>query len=65
MVLLRSGRDTNEKESISISSVVDMVSSSLKLIQSNLFDQANQFMKENIYSAKDYSEFKEIINKGI
>ena len=33
-------------------------------MQSNMFDQANKFMKENIFTANDYDEFKEKISNG-
>ena len=57
-------RDTNEKESISVELVVEHVSTLLDTIQENMFNQANNFMNENIFKVSNYDEFKDIINNG-
>ena len=57
-------RDTKQKESISIDSVITHTSNLLNNIQDNMFVQANDFMNENIFSVSTYDEFKNIINKG-
>ena len=57
-------RDTKQKESISIDSVITHTSNLLNDIQDNMFVQANDFMNKNIFSVSTYDEFKNIINKG-
>ena len=57
-------RDTNDKESVSSEKVVDYVLNLVNIIQDNMFNQANQFMNDNIFTVKNYEEFKNIINKG-
>ena len=57
-------RDTKQKESISIDSVITHTSNLLNNIQDNMFVQANDFMNKNIFSVSTYDEFKNIINKG-
>jgi len=57
-------RDTKQKDSISTDSIINHISSLLDEIQDNMFDQANDFMKANIFKTDNYDEFKNIINKG-
>ena len=57
-------RDKNEKVSISVESVTEHISTLLDTIQDNMFNQANNFMNENIFKVNNYDEFKGIINKG-
>ena len=57
-------RDTNTKETISINSLINKVETSLKDIQAELFNQANKFMKDNIFSASTFEEFNKTISNG-
>jgi len=57
-------RDTKQKEVISSDDIVGHVLSLIDSIQQNMFNQANKFMTENIFSVDDYHQFKEIIDRG-
>ena len=57
-------RDNNAKENISISEAAQIIESYLKDIQSNLFQQAKQFMEENTFSVSHYAEFKTKVSEG-
>jgi prolyl-tRNA synthetase len=57
-------RDLNTKSSIPTSSLIDYIHNTLQDIQSNLYNQADKFQKENTFTSDNYEEFKEIINKG-
>ena len=57
-------RDLNTKETISGDLIVSTVTDLLDAIQSNMFEQANQFMQNNIYNISTYGEFKKQINSG-
>ena len=57
-------RDTLEKQTYGIENIEDIVYNLLEEIQSNLFLKANNFRKENTYTAESYDEFKQLIEKG-
>ena len=57
-------RDTLEKQTYGIENIEDIVYNLLEEIQSNLFLKANNFRKENTYTAESYGEFKQLIEKG-
>ena len=57
-------RDTLEKQTHGIENIEDIVYNLLEEIQSNLFLKANNFRKENTYTAESYDEFKQLIEKG-
>ena len=57
-------RDTLEKQTYNIKNIEDIVYNLLEEIQSNLFLKANNFRKENTYTAESYDEFKQLIEKG-
>ena len=57
-------RDTLEKQTYNIENIEDIVYNLLEEIQSNLFLKANNFRKENTYTAESYDEFKQLIEKG-
>ena len=57
-------RDTLEKQTYNIENIEDIVYKLLEEIQSNLFLKANNFRKENTYTAESYDEFKQLIEKG-
>ena len=57
-------RDTLEKQTYNIEKIEDIVYNLLEEIQSNLFLKANNFRKENTYTAESYDEFKQLIEKG-
>ena len=57
-------RDTFEKQTYNIENIENIVCNLLEEIQSNLFLNANNFRKENTYTAESYDEFKQLIEKG-
>ncbi|MEA2022271.1 MAG: proline--tRNA ligase, partial [Candidatus Caldatribacteriota bacterium] len=59
VVLVR--RDTGEKQIVKEEILTETVKDLLIKIQENLFNQAKKFLQENIREAKDYNEFKKII----
>ena len=58
-------RDNMKKEIIELENVFEKIDFLLEDIQSNIFNNADKFTKENIRTANTYDEFKSIIkNKG-
>jgi prolyl-tRNA synthetase len=58
-------RDNMKKEIIDLENVFEKIDFLLEDIQSNIFNNAQKFTKENIRTASTYDEFKSIIkNKG-
>ena len=58
-------RDNMKKEIIELENVFEKIDFLLEDIQSNIFNNAQKFTKENIRTANTYEEFKSIIkNKG-
>tara|TARA_Y100001970_G_scaffold290495_1_gene424439 strand:+ start:3280 stop:4749 length:1470 start_codon:yes stop_codon:yes gene_type:complete len=57
-------RDTKQKNSISADTIINHVPTLLEDIQNTMFNQANDFMKANIFTIDSYDEFKRIINEG-
>ncbi|MEE3393038.1 MAG: proline--tRNA ligase [Lachnospiraceae bacterium] len=55
-------RDTREKYDISLDEVDAEVAKILEQMQNDMFDRARKHRDEHTYTAKDYEEFKEIIN---
>jgi len=61
VVLVR--RDTGEKTVVSESELLPRLKSLLADIQINMFNQAKEFLNENIREVKNFDEFKQIINE--
>ncbi len=59
-VLVR--RDTGEKSVVSLDNIEETVAKLLDDIQENLFNKALSHRNEHTYIAKDYEEFKEIVD---
>ncbi len=58
-------RDNMKKEIIELENIFEKIDFLLENIQSNIFNNAQKFTKENIRTANTYDEFKSIIkNKG-
>ena len=58
-------RDNMKKEIIELENVFEKIDFLMEDIQSNIFNNAHKFTKENIRTANTYEEFKSIIkNKG-
>jgi prolyl-tRNA synthetase len=57
-------RDTGEKKIVKISKLATTVVAMLEEIQKNIYKKAEDFLKKNIRKAKNYSEFKNIIEKS-
>ena len=58
-------RDNMKKEIIELENIFEKIDFLLEDIQSNIFNNAQKFTKENIRTANTYDEFKSIIkNKG-
>ncbi|NOZ07975.1 MAG: proline--tRNA ligase [FCB group bacterium] len=57
-------RDTGEKFALEIDSAAEKIVELLTEIQENLYRQARQFREANTFRAKDYGEFKELIESG-
>jgi prolyl-tRNA synthetase len=58
-------RDNMKKEIIDLENVFEKIDFLMEDIQSNIFNNAHKFTKENIRTANTYEEFKSIIkNKG-
>jgi prolyl-tRNA synthetase len=57
-------RDTGEKQSYKIETVVSELYDLLDNIQKNMFEQALQFREDNTHQAADYNEFKSLIDNG-
>ena len=58
-VLVR--RDTGEKAFVALDDVAQVASELLEAIQSNLFERAQEFMRDNTHEVSDYEEFKRIM----
>jgi prolyl-tRNA synthetase len=56
-------RDTLQKEVINLDQVTEKVTSLMDDIQQNIYQKADNFRKENTYSADSYEEFKKIIEE--
>ncbi len=56
-------RDTLSKESVSIEGLADKVKSELEEIQTNLYNKANTFTKNNTNKVDTWEEFKNLIEK--
>jgi prolyl-tRNA synthetase len=56
-------RDTKEKQTISIDSVIDHVRSLLDQIQQNLFARAEAYRKEHISRADTWEEFEKLLDE--
>jgi prolyl-tRNA synthetase len=54
-------RDSGERLEIPITTVADQVKETLENIQTNLFEQADTFLKENTHEVKNYEEFKKVM----
>ena len=63
--LLCARRDTGEKQSYKINSASSALYELLDNIQNNMYEKAFQFREDNTYSARDYDEFKLLINQYI
>jgi prolyl-tRNA synthetase len=64
VVLVR--RDTNDKKAVKLKDLEKEVDNTLEDIQSNLFNNAKKFLKNNIVEAKNWNEFiKNIKNKKL
>ena len=57
-------RDINQKEKTPINTLTSCIHDMLDQIQQNLFQQADEFRKENTFTVDSYEEFKTVINKG-
>lgn len=57
-------RDTLEKETVSLDSIVERVRGLLDDIQANIFAKARKYRDERIYECDNYDEFKEKIKDG-
>jgi len=57
-------RDTLEKTTDEIIKVSHSIQELLNSIQSNLFNQAKDFQKQNTFTANSYDEFKSLIEQG-
>ena len=62
--LLCARRDTGEKQSYNINSASSALYELLDNIQNNMYEEAFQFREDNTYSARDYDEFKLLIDSG-
>ena len=63
-VVTLSRRDTREKNQLPIDSIADKVMELLDEIQVNIYQEAEVFLKENTREAKDYEEFKKIMEES-
>jgi len=57
-------RDTGEKKSYEIESAATELGKLLGEIQKNMFNQAFEFREKNTFSAKNYEDFKNLIENG-
>ena len=62
MVIVR--RDTGEKLKVKSEGAVKAVAKLMKTIQKDLFKRNKAIMKERIFTAKSYEQFKEHVGKG-
>ena len=63
-IIIYSRRDKDGKIKLPISNSASSLNTTLDDIQNSLFTQAKQFQNENTHTAKNYSDFKSIINNG-
>jgi prolyl-tRNA synthetase len=54
-------RDTRNKKSLNLDSVIDSVPKILNEVQSELLEQALKFQQENTHEVADYEEFKSVL----
>lgn len=54
-------RDTREKIEVSLDELADRVPEILETMQNDMYERAKKHLEEHTYSAKDYEEFKDII----
>ena len=57
-------RDTFEKQFVNMDGIVDHIDTLLEDIQNNIYKKALDFRAENTYSADNWEQFKELIEKG-
>ena len=57
-------RDDKEKLFMSINNILEPVQKLLEDIQLSLLEQARDFRDTNTHDVKDYTEFKDVINRG-
>ena len=57
-------RDTGNKETLDISSLLNVIPETLEKIQKSLFDQALAFRNENTFTVESFEEFSKKIKKG-
>ena len=62
--LLCAQRDSKEKQSYELNSIVSKLSLLLDEIQKNMFNKAHDFMKQNSHYVITFDEFKSTIKKG-
>lgn len=56
-------RDSRKKESVVMKELSEKINVTLKNIQKNLYEEAKKFLADNTHEARDFMEFKEIIEK--
>lgn len=56
-------RDTQEKQVVSLDSAVDFVENLLERMQSDIYNKAENFRKENITKVDSYEEFKKVLEE--
>ncbi|MBI5036077.1 proline--tRNA ligase [Candidatus Micrarchaeota archaeon] len=56
-------RDTGEKDFVSEEKIVQICEGLLEQIQENLFNKAKSFVKANIHTARDFTDFKAILDE--
>ena len=57
-------RDTGEKNTVKIDFAVTEIVKTLKAIQKNILNRNKEIMKERMFTANDYNQFKENVSKG-
>jgi len=57
-------RDINSKETMDINNIYNFIIDTLSEIQNNMYNHANQFLKDNTFNSNDYDDFKNKINNG-
>jgi prolyl-tRNA synthetase len=57
-------RDDKEKLFMSINNILEPIQNFLEDIQLSLLEQARDFRDANTHNVKDYTEFKDVINRG-
>lgn len=56
-------RDTHEKQTVSLNELGGYIPKLLDAIQNDMYQRAKQHLESSIYEAKEYGEFKTIIDK--